>query len=64
MYSTVSYAVLQVDCSGSARSFLDGLQQPEDSRALAKVVTVVGNPGEGKSHLLNQVFFGGQEVFR
>ncbi|XP_068993366.1 zinc finger FYVE domain-containing protein 1 isoform X2 [Neodiprion pinetum] len=29
-----------------------------------KVVSIFGNTGDGKSHTLNQVFFGGQEVFR
>lgn len=28
------------------------------------VICVVGNTGEGKSHLLNHTFFGGNEVFR
>ena len=30
----------------------------------AKVVSVVGNSGEGKSHTLNHAFFDGKEVFR
>lgn len=29
-----------------------------------KVVSIFGNTGDGKSHTLNQTFFGGQEVFR
>jgi len=34
-----------------------------DSSAVGKVVSILGNTGEGKSHTLNQTFFSGEEVF-
>lgn len=32
--------------------------------AKLKVVSVFGNTGDGKSHTMNQTFFGGEEIFR
>lgn len=34
-----------------------------DSSAVGKVVSILGNTGEGKSHTLNQTFFCGEEMF-
>ena len=34
-----------------------------DTSASCKVVSILGNTGEGKSHTLNQTFFGGSPVF-
>lgn len=35
-----------------------------DDSTLVKVVSVFGNTGDGKSHTLNNTFFGGREVFK
>ncbi|XP_077537244.1 zinc finger FYVE domain-containing protein 1-like isoform X2 [Haemaphysalis longicornis] len=51
--------VLQVS---SAAEFASRLEcEPETP---VKVVSIFGNTGEGKSHTLNQAFFGGQRVFQ
>ena len=35
-----------------------------DPAAVGKVVSILGNTGEGKSHTLNQTFFCGEDVFQ
>ncbi|PSN51710.1 Zinc finger FYVE domain-containing protein 1 [Blattella germanica] len=46
----------------SAEQFMGRLNC--DGSIRIKVVSVFGNTGDGKSHTLNQTFFGGDEVFR
>ena len=45
----------------SVGDFVQKLGCEEDS--LVKVISIFGNTGDGKSHTLNNTFFGGREVF-
>ncbi|KAL7295622.1 hypothetical protein TKK_0010985 [Trichogramma kaykai] len=47
----------------SAEQFIQKLQCAANDLKV-KVVSIFGNTGDGKSHTLNQTFFGGAEVFR
>ncbi|BES93392.1 zinc finger FYVE domain-containing protein 1-like [Nesidiocoris tenuis] len=51
---------------GSVEEFLDLLGCDSDIEKVprVKVVSIVGNTGDGKSHTLNHCFFNGDEVFR
>ncbi|XP_024945792.1 zinc finger FYVE domain-containing protein 1 isoform X2 [Cephus cinctus] len=47
----------------NAEQFVENLNCTERDLKV-KVVSIFGNTGDGKSHTLNQTFFGGHEVFR
>ena len=48
---------------GSLAALMNISVRGDLSQCLTKVVTIVGNSGEGKSHALNNTFMGGQQVF-
>lgn len=46
----------------TSRDFCKKLKSHRDQKI--KVVSIIGNTGDGKSHTMNQVFFEGKEVFK